>query len=131
MEVSRITYGVLRDPTASPEQCQSCRAILEEFDTLADEIAQIKHVYASFGLAAYLCQCVETGVSLVVLAHARLTGEAPCLTAYEAIEASLARKTLGQILHELRRVADFEGNSDGTIVRALQIRNSLMHGFFE
>lgn len=89
-----------------------------------------KEVYAFFGLCSYYAQVLEQGVVLLAVAlRARgltdLTGAAVSVGFDQA-----DRKTLGQLLHDVRHRVEITSDTEAGLNRALMDRNHLFHRFF-
>jgi hypothetical protein len=81
-------------------------------------------VFACFGSAAQHAQLFEQALGAFLDADNRVSGKS--LTADE-----LEKKTMGQLLHEMRRHVRFnESRPDDCMSAALACRNFLMHKYF-
>lgn len=89
-----------------------------------------KEIYAFFGLAAYSAQPIEQGLLnlLVGLQIAKLVpmNSKNAMKLYEKGD----KKTLGQVLHALRNITQFDIFFEKNLIKVLQKRNHLMHQFF-
>lgn len=89
-----------------------------------------KEVWAFFGLTAYSANLIEQ--SLVNLAAVLKLPAVGLVTQdiFERTFQELDGKTLGQLLHAARKVADIPDDLDGLLRDVLDKRNSLIHSFF-
>jgi len=93
-----------------------------------------EEVYFRFGVASEAAQLFETEVGTILFAregeergwHLKANPEKAAVF-YERMN----RKTLGQILANLREYLDFEDSVAECFELALRARNRLNHGFFE
>ena len=90
----------------------------DEFDLLDNDEDRTKLVYAVYGLAAYLCQCLEEGVLGIILAHAKLTGRVIRLSEFEDLEEKMLRKTFGAMLADVRKAIALDGGADDLLISA-------------
>ncbi len=89
-----------------------------------------KEVYAFFGLCSYYAQVLEQGVvNLAVGLHARGLTQVVAADVSSAFDRS-DRKTLGQLLHDVRRKVEMSAETESALQEALDDRNHLCHGFF-
>lgn len=107
-------------------------------DKISRELGQIpepedfeaKEVYAFFGLAAYLSQCLERGlINLAVVLHARglskITREA-----FEEAFNKMEKRMLGQLMLNVRQNITVPDGLEAALDKALVDRNYLTHHFF-
>jgi hypothetical protein len=93
-------------------------------------------VYTQFGIAAEMAQCLELDASNLALAYVSVFVNTDEITPelaewFCAIDEDLNRKTLGQLLHSIKRFPIIYGDKIvETIEEALTKRNYLMHRFF-
>ncbi len=106
------------------DERQEIRAIPEAEDTSQ------KEVNAFFGLCSYYAQVLEQGV--VNLAVGLCVRGLTALTAPKISDAfdRTDRKTLGQLLHDVRRQVQIPGDTERGLGQALGDRNYLFHRFF-
>ena len=86
-------------------------------------------LFLALGQTLYACQLFEASL-LEVAAHARelIGGTADGSKFFESIEA-LSRKTLGQLLHDLRTMVDFPPDIELRLIEGLDARNFVVHQF--
>ena len=109
---------------------------------MRDEGDHIKEVFAHFGLALYLAQCLEHGIVNALLrldlpSAARIrTGDDPPRTRDEAYEifdtyqAEQFEKTMGNLIKQLQTVAPLPDHVVTTIINSKKRRDLLAHRFF-
>jgi hypothetical protein len=100
-------------------------------DIPADQL----EVYTQFGFAAEMAQCLEIDASNLALAYIAAFVNTDEITSelsewFRAINEDLDRKTLGQLLHAVKRFATYGDEILETMDEALLKRNYLMHRFF-
>lgn len=91
---------------------------------------EIRDTFASFGLAIFLCQSIETNLSNSLVAYGKLTGEAITMAQFDALEENLQKKTMGTLLAKVREVVALDIKAEEILGCALQKRNSLIHHYF-
>lgn len=86
-------------------------------------------VFLALGQTLYACQLFEATM-LEVLAHAHelLDGSGDGQLFQQSID-TLSRRTLGQLLHSLRKRADLRDDIDARLGEGLEARNFIVHGF--
>lgn len=104
--------------------------LVEEFDKLGEESDRVKHVYACFGLAAYMANLVEQSLITIFLLLARLHNRDVSIAELDAVEKQQSRKTLGRMFHDLRTHVQVDTRAEAVTVEAVEMRNSLIHRFF-
>ena len=102
-----------------------------------DETEHYKSVYAEFGLAIYLAQCLEHGLvnALIYIdlipnrsrAAESLEEWGALFDSYISDRFSL---TLGRLIGELKKITDVEQGLSDRLKAALSSRNFLAHHFF-
>jgi hypothetical protein len=100
-------------------------------DIPADQL----EVYTQFGIAAEMAQVLETDASNVALAWLSIFVKTDEITPeqrewFRAISEDLDRKTFGQLLRSIKKLATYGEEMLGTVDTALAKRNYLMHRFF-
>jgi len=96
-----------------------------------------KTVYAHFGLAVYLAQCLEHEIANCLvsldlipntahLVRSKVEWESSC----DAFFDGHFKHTLGRMIDDLRRVATVPAQLEVKLASALQSRNWLAHSFF-
>jgi hypothetical protein len=104
--------------------------LLTEFDALSSDGERIKHVYASYGLAVYLAQCLESGLINLSVVEGRVCGEIHFRHEADALDEWISRKTLGAMLIRMKSAVEIDQPGVEALDRALRARNALIHGFF-
>ena len=97
---------------------------------LDSESEQIKEVYAHFGLAMYMAQCLERGLAITL---ATRYGPGPTKITRAGFDELLDRlfsRTLGQLVREIGRLAELNEEEEERLQQALHKRNWLAHRFF-
>lgn len=88
-------------------------------------------VFLALGQTLYACQLFEaTMLEVLAAAHELLDGSGDG-TKVEASIETLSRKTLGQLLHDMRKRADIRADADDLLNEALEARNHVVHRFAE
>jgi hypothetical protein len=101
--------------------------MLEEIDP---ESAQIREVYARFGLAMYQSQCVEREVAILLATEYGPGIKAITQAQYSELLESLFRNTLGGLITKLIKSGQIDSNFESTLRKALTQRNWLAHNYF-
>jgi hypothetical protein len=98
---------------------------------MTPEDEQCREVYAYFGVAAYFAQCFEKSLCNFLMYHNALTiGNVTQENAGE-IARSIQKKTMGQLLKEIKPVVTFGDPAGEALVdEALKKRNFLLHDYF-
>jgi hypothetical protein len=96
----------------------------------AAEVDLRKEVFAWFGSSAYAAQCLEMELLILLLCVERL--RTPSLTGeeLEEIDCKLSKRTLGQLLGELRSRLVLHPDFERLLNSYLARRNYLAHRFF-
>lgn len=102
-----------------------------------EESDQTRDVYAHFGLALYLAQCLEQSIfqHLLFVDHfpralaAHKTHE-EWIGAFDAYEARELGQTLGKLIRRWKEVGQPTDVIEGKLKEALNYRNWLAHGYF-
>lgn len=106
--------------------------IFREFEE-GDESDKAKTVYASFGLAVYLAQCLEkTFENMLIakrLANEEINSSQEAIDICDQIEQS--KKTMGNLLHEVKNGYQIDEADLGELFKLLNIRNQLAHKYFK
>jgi len=92
-------------------------------------------VYTQFGIAAELAQTLEVDAGNVALAYLALFVDTDKITPeqtewFRSLMEDLNRKTLGQLLRSIKKLATYDDDILETVDEALVKRNYLMHRFF-
>jgi len=90
--------------------------------------AEVREVYAYFGLVMYSAQCLERELSLVLtVAFKPRPRTRPD---FDELLERRYRKTLGALVAELRKAEKGDAELEGDLVAALEKRNWLAHHYF-
>jgi len=96
---------------------------------MKNEELHIKEVYAYFGLASYMAQCLERSIAMILIF---VHGKGPTEITRAELDEVLNKKfkmTMGQLIKEL--ISDKKSNFLGVdFDLALEKRNWLMHNYF-
>jgi hypothetical protein len=90
-----------------------------------------KEVFAWYGSVAYSAQCFEIELGILLSAHNRLIS--PTSTPEELDELfakTLLRKTLGQLMQEIRKRFEIHPDFEALLAMYLEKRNYIAHRFF-
>lgn len=111
-------------------------------DNLDDENAQIRDVYAHYGLAMYLAQCLEHGIVLA-LVFAKLLpqvrSESKTVEKFSVFEFEQRfdifmddhfELTMGGLISRLRTSSKLAATFDADLSKAKNLRNFLAHRYF-
>ena len=94
------------------------------------ESAQIREVYAYFGLAMYQAQCLERQLAMIL---ATKYGPGPTrITSreFDALLERLFRRTLGHLVNEIGALVEVSEDEKEQLRDALSKRNWLAHHYF-
>jgi len=99
--------------------------------------AQVRDVYAHFGLAVYLAQCLEQSIflHLVFFEHfpkaiATFKSKESWISAFNAFESRELGQTMGKLIRRLKEAGQPTEYIQVMLDEALQRRNWLAHGYF-
>lgn len=91
---------------------------------------QVKEVYAYFGLAMYMAQCLERKLA-ITLATRYGPGPTEITRAeYDDLLNRLFSRTLGQLVRDIGKLAELNPEEEERLQRALRKRNWLAHRYF-
>lgn len=96
----------------------------------------LHQLYADFGMAAEKAQVLELEAGNVVLSFVAMTVDPKNISpadkaGYKKLVDEVDRKTLGNLLRQIRKIVEFDSSSEEVISEALSKRNYLVHGFFK
>lgn len=101
---------------------------------------QCKDVYAHFGAAMYLAQCVEQSITQLLIFFDFFPKQAPNWESQEKweleygnYESILSKKTMGRLIGSLKKLDNFKHLDDdleNLLATALDRRNWLAHAYF-
>lgn len=101
--------------------------MIEEMD---DESWQTREIYAKYGLAMYLAQCLETGlVNLLVYLEVK-DGDKINSVDIDLFMEENYEKTLGRLINSLKQAMEISDNLETELKELLEIRNYLAHRYF-
>lgn len=97
----------------------------------------VKEVYAHFGLAIYLAQCLEQSIYIHLMFFdffprniSRIKTQEQWQREIEAYEAQELSKTMGQLIQRLKGAGQPTDDIDTALASALKQRNRLAHRYF-
>ena len=95
------------------------------------EEEEIKEVYARAGLALAYSQTLEQNVAMLVILHQSISPKRRKMRlSYEQLLSSTSKKTLGQLIRDLRQAVSLPSGAALKLQIALDARNHLVHHFF-
>ncbi len=106
------------------------RDMLTSAVPLDPESEQIREVYAWYGLAMYLAQCLERELAMVLSTK---YGPGPTKITrgqFDDLLESMFSKTLGQLVRDIRELANLSEYETEQLQVALDTRNWLAHRYF-
>jgi len=89
-----------------------------------------REVFARFGLAAYHAQCLEYELVGLLLLLQRANMKAINIGTLLSTEQSLSKRTLGQLITQIKSKVSLDEKYEKMLTVALEKRNYLMHHFF-
>jgi len=101
--------------------------LIEEID---EESWQIREVYARYGLAMYSAQCFETGLVNLLVSLKLKDREKIIKSDIDLFMEKNYEKTLGVLIHSLKKVMKISENLEADLKELLGIRNYLAHRYF-
>jgi hypothetical protein len=106
-------------------------AMSESLDMLKTEEGQNNAVFACFGSAAQHAQMFEEALTNFLTAYKHVAHFDLSIEEIEEIVQGLHKKTMGQLLHDLKGTVKFDdGDYFERMDTALKVRNLLMHRWF-
>lgn len=94
------------------------------------ESEQIREVFARFGLAMYLAQCLERQLALILATKYRPDPTEITRTEFDNILADLFSRTLGHLVTKVGKLAELGEGEKEQLREALNKRNWLAHRYF-
>ncbi len=91
---------------------------------------EAKDVYAHFGLAMYLAQVLEHAIVNAMMVARMPERDRVTRGAIDVFVDAQFEKTLGAMMHELRRWVAVPADLEDRLRTALKTRNALAHGYF-
>jgi hypothetical protein len=105
--------------------------------TEQEESDQTRDVYAHFGLAVYLAQCLEQSIFLHLMfvdhfpqAIGKHKSRGEWITAFDSFESRELSQTLGKLVRRLKEAGQPTDTIRNLLEDALRKRNWLVHGYF-
>jgi GTP1/Obg family GTP-binding protein len=95
-----------------------------------DAVALRKEVFAWYGGTAYAAQCFEVELVILLLHAHRLRKPASTPQQLDEIDLRLSKRTLGQLLNELKEHFDLHPQFKSLLNEYIGKRNYLAHRFF-
>ena len=89
-----------------------------------------KDVFAWYGSVAYAAQCFEVELSILLLARERLERPNSTPEELDRLDEILSRKTLGQLMNEVKKRFWIHPEFEALLGKYLQKRNYIAHRFF-
>ena len=92
--------------------------------------AQIREVFARFGLAMFEAQCLERQLALILAMKYRPGPTEISRPEFDNILEGLFARTLGQLVREIGTLAELSDDDEKRLQEALIKRNWLAHHYF-
>jgi len=89
-----------------------------------------KDVFAWYGSAAYAAQLFEVELVILMLCHEKLIKPDTTNESIDNLDSRLSRKTMGQLLHELKKRFSISPDFEVLLLSYRDKRNYLAHEFF-
>lgn len=89
-----------------------------------------REVYAYYGVAMFMCQCIERGLASMMCAVFPPKDRISSREMYDDLLSSHFEKTLGQLINKLRKHVNVPEEMIVTLSKVLNIRNNLAHNYF-
>jgi hypothetical protein len=99
-------------------------------EPLDEESAQIRDVYAKFGLTMYVLQSLERQLAMALATEYGPGPDKITKTGYDELIDELFAKTFGSLVTRLRQSATLPMDFEGRLREAQQLRNWLVHHYF-
>lgn len=99
-------------------------------DTLDPESYRIREVYAYFGLTMYRIQCLERTLSMLGATVYNSNADHITRSQFESIIEENFKKTLGQLISQVRKSVDLPDSFEKKLADALKKRNFVAHHYF-
>jgi hypothetical protein len=99
-------------------------------EQLDPESYQIREVYARYGVAMYLAQCVEREISILLATEYGPGPSKITRTQFDHLLESHFEKTLGGLIRQLKKSISIPSDFENTLHTALEKRNWLAHRYF-
>ena len=96
-------------------------------ETLSADEWEHREIYAKFGVAVYLCQCLESQLVNYVIALRGVARQVITRQEVDRLFGELFGNTLGRNLREAGRVLGDDDALTSELVPALTLRNELVH----
>lgn len=96
-----------------------------------EESEHIREVFANYGLALYLAQALEKGISILLSGqYAPTTPDKMTKWRYDDLMDMHSSFTFGQLITRLNKVMDFPSGFEEELKNAIEIRNELAHNYW-
>jgi len=96
-----------------------------------EESEHIREVFANYGLALYLAQALERGISILLSGqYAPTTADKMTKWRYDDLMDMHSSFTFGQLITSLNKVMDFPSGFEEELKNAIEIRNELAHNYW-
>lgn len=99
-------------------------------DTLDPEFYRIREVYAYYGLTMYHVQCLERTLSMLSATVYNSNVNHITRSQYNSILENNFKKTLGQLISQVKKSVDLPECFEEKLTDALEKRNFLAHHYF-
>jgi hypothetical protein len=106
------------------------------FNLTDPQDALVREVFAHFGRAMYMANCIERNIAAVLIYVQWRPSLKPPMTreqyeaSYDAYYADLERLTMGALLRRLRSCDDVPDRLVSLLERCLEVRNTFTHHYF-
>ena len=97
---------------------------------LEPESAQIREVYAQYGLASYLCQVLERGLAMSLTTTFGPGIDKATKNDIDDLEKKLHAETMGRLITRMKSHSRFDTTLTPKLTTALDNRNILTHHYF-
>ena len=102
-----------------------------------DKSEHCKDVYAHYGLAMYLAQCVEQSIFQMIMMFDFFPKNVPkklpfesWVAEFDGFDSLMSKKTMGQVIGKLKTLNVLNENAENMLQESLKRRNELAHRFF-
>jgi hypothetical protein len=103
----------------------------ENFDgTLDPESYRIREVYAYYGLTVYHIQCLERTLAMLCTTVYNPNADHITQSQYDSILENNFKKTLGQLITQIKKSVDLPDDFEEKLTDALEKRNFVAHHYF-
>jgi hypothetical protein len=99
-------------------------------DTLDPESYRIREIYAYYGVTMYQIQCLERTLSLLGATVYNANADSITREQFDAILETNFKKTLGQLIFNIKKSVDLPHDFEEKLTDALKKRNFVAHHYF-